>query len=31
MPVGLSAPGEDSIAIQKSRTGNNIDQYSQWK
>jgi hypothetical protein len=25
MPVGLSAPGEDSIAIQKSRTGNNID------
>jgi hypothetical protein len=25
MPVGLSAPGEDSIATQKSRTGNAID------
>jgi hypothetical protein len=25
MPVGLSAPGEDSISTQKSRTGNNIN------
>ena len=25
MPVGLSAPGEDSIATQKTRAGNNID------
>jgi hypothetical protein len=25
MPVGLSAPGEDSIATQKSRTDNELD------